>query len=285
MKNKFDLNQKVILITGAAGGIGAACAKEFYRQGAQLVLSDVSAEALERSAAAFDPARVLIQVLDVSDMAATKVAVANSVEKFGRLDIVFANAGVAWQTPKTIATASEEEFEKIIEIDLLGVWRTVRAALPEIVKSQGQVLVTSSIYAFANGVLNAPYAMSKSGVESFGRSLRAELAGTGASASVLYPGWIQTPMTTVAFGANATASTLIEKAFPAALRQLITPEIVATAVAQGLSRRAARIIVPRRWSPMSALRGLLNIYTDRMFDKHEDLQKLVKRAENEAQNT
>jgi NAD(P)-dependent dehydrogenase (short-subunit alcohol dehydrogenase family) len=275
----FDFTGKVVFITGAAGGIGAACAREFYRHGANLVLTDLGAEAIEEIAKDFDPARVLSQMLDVTDMSATKLVVTNSIEKFGRLDIVFANAGVAWQTPKTIATADEAEFERIIEIDLLGVWRTVRAALPEIIKANGQVLVTSSIYAFGNGVINAPYAMSKAGVESFGRSLRAELAGTGATASVLYPGWIKTPMTRIAFGANATASALIEKVFPRSLRRLITPETVAAAVIQGLSTRVPRIIVPRRWAPISALRGWLNIYTDRMFDKRTDLQQLVRRAE------
>lgn len=275
----FDFTGKVVFITGAAGGIGAACAREFYRHGANLVLTDLGADAIEKIAKDFDPARVLSQTLDVTDMSATKIVVANSIEKFGRLDIVFANAGVAWQTPKTIATADEAEFERIIEIDLLGVWRTVRAALPEIIKANGQVLVTSSVYAFGNGVINAPYAMSKAGVESFGRSLRAELAGTGTTASVLYPGWIKTPMTRIAFGANATASELVEKAFPSSLRRLITPETVAAAVMLGLSNRAPRIIVPRRWAPLSALRGLLNMYTDRMFDKRTDLQQLVRRAE------
>ncbi|CAA0115889.1 SDR family NAD(P)-dependent oxidoreductase [Zhongshania aliphaticivorans] len=280
----FDFNKKVVFITGAAGGIGAACAREFYRRGASVVLADLGADALEKLASEFDADRVLLQILDVTDMDATKQVVANIIKKFGRIDIVFANAGVAWQTPKTIATADEIEFERIIEIDLLGVWRTVRAALPEVIKAEGQVLVTSSLYAFANGVINAPYAMSKAGVESFGRSLRAELAGTGATASVLYPGWIKTPMTRVAFGANANASELIEKAFPAPLRQLITPEVVASAVARGLGKRAPRIIVPNRWAPLAALRGLLNMYTDRMFDRRSDLQTIVRRVETDAAN-
>ena len=248
------------------------------------MLTDLGADALKKLAAEFDTSRVMWHTLDVTDLEASKALVAKAVEKFNRLDIVFANAGVAWQTPKTIASADEIEFERIIEIDLLGVWRTVRAALPEIMKAKGQVLVTSSVYAFGNGVINAPYAMSKAGVESFGRALRAELAGTGATATVLYPGWIKTPMTRVAFGANPHASELIEKVFPAPFRQLITPEVVALAVTQGLAKRAPRIIVPKRWAPFAALRGLLNMYTDRMFDRRSDLQAIIRRTENDTQD-
>ncbi|MCY1381084.1 SDR family mycofactocin-dependent oxidoreductase [compost metagenome] len=75
-------------------------------------------------------------------------------------------------------------------MDLYGEWHTLRAALPEIVRNRGQVLVTSSTYAYLNGMANAPYAAPKAAVESLARSLRAELGATGANASVLYPGWV-----------------------------------------------------------------------------------------------
>ena len=126
---KYDLNGKVVLITGATGGIGAASARALYTKGANLVLTDLSQQSLDLLAAEFDPARVLALPLDVTDAAASKAVVLQTVEHFGRLDIAFANAGIAWRNnPATIASCDEAEFEKIIDVDLFGVWRTLRAA-------------------------------------------------------------------------------------------------------------------------------------------------------------
>src|SRR6266516_1553332 len=115
------------------------------------------------------------------------------------VDLVVANAGIAPGTVATTRGISVEEWERVFEVDLLGVWRTVRAALPQIVERRGHVVVTSSVYAFMNGVLNSAYATAKSGVESMGRTLRAELTPLGASASVVYFGFVDTKMVQDAF--------------------------------------------------------------------------------------
>ncbi|ERO65704.1 SDR family NAD(P)-dependent oxidoreductase [Pseudomonas piscis] len=184
----YDLHGKVVLITGAAGGIGSATARELYVHGANLVLTDTRQEAVDLLAQEFDGQRVLALELDVTDSAASRQVVHQAVERFGHLDVAFANAGISWKgTPATLRTCDEDEFRRIVEVDLFGVWHTVRAALPEVVRNRGQILVTSSTYAYLNGMANAPYALSKAAVESLTRSLRAELGSTGATASVLYP--------------------------------------------------------------------------------------------------
>lgn len=280
MRKKYDLNDKVVLITGASGGIGAASARALYQQGAKLVLTDLSLPALETLAAEFDAARVLALPLDVTDAAACKAVVAKATETFGRLDVAFANAGIAWRdTPATIASCDEAEFEKIIDVDLFGVWRTLRAALPEIQRNGGQIIITSSIYSFVNGMVNAPYAASKAAVEMLGRALRAELAGTGASAGVLYPGWTATPIAEVGFGGNDTATRLIEKAFPAVLRKPVAPETIAKALVDGLQERSAAIIAPARWKPLSMLRGIVNPLSDAMLERNREIHGLVRKFE------
>ena len=114
---------------------------------------------------------------------------------FGHVDICFANAGISWKgDPATVFSCDPAEFRKIVDVDLFGAFYSVKACLPEIVKNGGYVLVTSSVYAFTNGMANAPYATSKAGVEQMTRALRAELAGTPATAGVLYPGWVSTPI-------------------------------------------------------------------------------------------
>ena len=280
MGKKYDLNGKVALITGATGGIGAASARALYQQGASLVLTDLSRQTLDALAAEFDAERVLALPLDVTDGAASKAVVQQTVERFGRLDIAFANAGIAWRnTPATIASCDEAEFEKIIDVDLFGVWRTIRAALPEVQRNHGQIVITSSIYSFVNGMVNAPYAASKAAVEMLGRALRAELAGTGASASVLYPGWTATPIADLAFGGHATASELIESAFPAVLRKQVQPEEIATALVAGLATRSASIIAPARWKPLSMLRGVMSPLSDALLERSTKIQRLVRNIE------
>ena len=89
---------------------------------------------------------------DVTDRAAMGAAVEATVERFGGLDVVVANAGIA-PTPTTVRAMSEAEFERVVEVDLLGVYRTVAAALEQIVARKGQVVLVASVYAFGNGML------------------------------------------------------------------------------------------------------------------------------------
>ncbi len=281
----YDLNDKVVLITGAAGGIGAATARELYARGASLVLTDMQQTAVDKLAEEFTPSRVLPVALDVTNAAAAKAVVQQTIQRFGRLDVVFANAGISWRSgASTIANCDEAEFEKIVEVDLLGVWRTVRAALPEIIRNKGQVLVTSSAYAFVNGMANAPYAASKAGVEMLTRCLRAEFAYTGATASVVYPGWTATAIAKVAFGGNATVTKMNEVGFPGSLRRAIPPEQVARAIAKGLQCRRPRIYAPWRWVPFSLLRGVFGVLTDAMLSRHREMHALIQELEAESKH-
>lgn len=276
----YNLKDKVILITGAAGGIGAASARALYAAGANLVLTDISQKSVDTLAGEFDSKRVLAAALDVTDFKATQRVVKRSVDKFGRLDIVMANAGISWHNyAHTMFSCDEMEFERIVEVDLLGVWRTIKAALPEIVRNKGQVLVTASIYTYVNGACNAPYATSKAGIEMLTRSLRVELAGRGASAGVLYPGWVDTGIADIAFGGDVLASKMINLAFPGFLRHLIKPEAVAAGVVKGLQKRKSRIMIPARWIPIAAMRGIVNILTDRILSRNRKLQSIINQLE------
>jgi hypothetical protein len=95
-------------------------------------------------------------------------------QHFGKVDVVFANAGIANDPPTTLAAADLDAYERVINVDLHGVIRTIKPALPEIIANQGHVLITASVYAFVNGVANSAYAASKAAVEMLGRSLRLE---------------------------------------------------------------------------------------------------------------
>src|SRR5262245_57861904 len=189
----FDVNGRVALVTGAARGIGYEVARQLQMRGASVAVLDLDA-AEAREAAERIGERTIGIGADVTDEGAVMSAVAETVERFGGLDVVVANAGVVQAKIATARGISGEEWERVFEVDILGVWRTIRAAMPQIVERRGHIVVVSSVYAFVNGVLNSPYAAAKSGVESLGRSLRSELAPLGASASVAYFGFVDTRM-------------------------------------------------------------------------------------------
>lgn len=116
------------------------------------------------------------------------------------------------------------------------------------------------------------------------RSLRAELAGGGATAGVLYPGWVSTPLTHNVTGGNVLATELVNAAYPKPLRRFISPEEVAQAAVSGIQKRAPRIMVPSRWILVSMLRGILDPLTDWGIGKHKKIQALVNKLGKQSSN-
>ncbi|MGI8557341.1 MAG: short-chain dehydrogenase/reductase [Solirubrobacteraceae bacterium] len=268
----FDLNGKVAMVKGGARGIGFATANALARRGASVVIVDLD-ESAAQAAAQQLPAEALGISADVCDRAAMQRAVATAVERFGGLDVVVANAGVASRAA-TFRAMSTESFERVLDVNLSGVWRTVDAALPQIVARRGHVVVISSVYAFVNGVGAAPYAMSKAAVEQFGRALRVELKQHGAGASVAYFGFIDTEMVHRALDADPLGEAMMGL-LPAPLRKRLKPAAAGTAIAAGIERRQARIIRPRRWAVLSVLRGILNPLLDAQMARHAQTQALA----------
>lgn len=268
---RYELSDKVALVTGGARGIGFATAQALRARGASVVIVDLDADAAERAAAQVHETKALGLAADVTDRSAMQRAVATTVERFGGLDVVVANAGIASRVATFRATSSES-FERVLDVNLMGVYRTVDAALPEIVRRGGHVVVISSIYAFTNGIGAAPYAMSKAAVEQFGRALRAELLQHGASASVAYFGFIDTEMVHRAIDQDPLANAMLE-AFPKPLHKRLAPKVAGEAIVRGIERRQPRIIRPRRWVLMSLLRGILNPLTDAQLERDEKTQQ------------
>jgi NAD(P)-dependent dehydrogenase (short-subunit alcohol dehydrogenase family) len=209
-------------------------------------------------------------------------AVAQTVERFGGLDIAVANAGIA-PAAATLRAMDPDVVERVIDVNLLGVWRTVRAALPHVVQRRGHVVVVASVYAFMNGVILAPYAIAKAGVEQLGRALRVELKRHGASASVAYFGFIDTEMVRDGM-ADPIADTLNES-LPAFARRRLPPSAAGRAIVRGIERRSPRIIRPRWWAVVSVLRGIVNPLLDRYTERDEKLQAGIALGDDETRIT
>ena len=275
----FDPNGKVALVTGAARGIGFETARQLHMRGASVVVVDLNAGEA-REAAERIGERAIGIATDVTDHSAVMQTVAETVERFGGLDIVVANAGIAQGQTATTRGISVEEWERVFEVDLLGVWRTVRAALPQIVERKGHVVVTSSVYAFMNGVLNSPYAVAKAGVESLGRALRTELTPLGASAGVAYFGWVDTKM--VQDAVARPGSERLQENTPDFLLKRIPPSEAGAAIVRGIEERSPRIFAPRWWRYVSALRGILNPLLDKRMESDRRMVKAVLEVESES---
>jgi NAD(P)-dependent dehydrogenase (short-subunit alcohol dehydrogenase family) len=275
----FDLNGKVALVTGAARGIGFETARQMQMRGASVAVLDLDPQQA-REAAERIGARTIGIGADVTDQGAMMAAVAEVVETFGGLDCAVANAGIAQKEISTVYAMSGEEWERVVEVDLLGVFRTVRAVMPQIVERRGHIGLVSSVYAFANGVANSPYAAAKPGVESLGRALRVELAHHGASATVAYFGWVDTTMVQDAF-AQPDVQTL-NAGTPAFLTKRIQPDEAAAAFVRGIEERAPRVFAPKWWRYVSALRGIINPVLDKLQEREAKTQALMKDIDSRA---
>jgi len=269
----FNLAGKVAIITGGARGIGLGTAQALARRGATVVIVDLDANAAQ-SAAEGLPGPSLGFAADVTDRGAMRQVVAQVVQQRGGVDIVVANAGVA-SRGATVRAMNGEAFDRVLSVDLMGVYNTVIAALPQIADRGGHVVVTSSVYAFVNGLGVAPYAMAKAGVEALGRALRVELVPHGAGASVAYFGFIDTDMVRLGIDEDDLADRFSET-LPKLLRKRLSPAQAGEAVARGIERRSPRIIAPRRWAAFSALRGILNPLIDGYMVKDAEVQAIVR---------
>lgn len=283
----FELNGKVALVTGGARGIGFATARALRARGATVVVVDLDQAAVEEAAARIHPEHAVGLAADVTDRGALQRVVATAVERFGGLDVVMANAGIVSRAA-TVRAMSTESFDRVIDVNTLGVVHTVQAALPEIVRRRGHVVVVASVYAFMNGVGTVPYAMSKAAVEQLGRALRVELVQHGASASVAYFGFIDTDMVHQALDADPLVNEMLDT-FPKILHKRLTPQQAGEAVVLGIEARKPRIIVPKRWIAYSVLRGILNPALDAQMERdaatQASLEKLDLRAGEEQPTT
>lgn len=272
----YDLNGKVALVTGAARGIGFETARQMHLRGASVAVVDLEA-AEAREAAERIGARAIGIAADVTDAGAMRAAVAETVERFGGLDVAMANAGIAPPTTTTTRTMPPEEWERVIDVNLMGVWNTVQAALPQISERNGQMVIVASVAAFAGGMMMSPYATSKAAVEALGRSLRAELLPFGASATVCYFGWVDTKMVQDAFEKPGAGK--LEEMAPAFFMKRIKPDEAGAAVVRGIEERAPRVFAPKWWRYVSALRGILMPLMERRLPQDPRAVSALREAE------
>lgn len=254
-----SLEGKVVLITGAGRGIGAETARALADRGAKLVLTDLDEAPLKELAAELGDAAVAI-ACDVCDLDAMESAVARGIDAFGGIDVVVANAGIA--SYGSVLVVDPLTFKRVLDINILGVFHTVRAALPSLIERQGYVMVVSSLAAFAPAPGLAAYNASKAGVEHFANALRLEVAHHGVAVGCAHMSWIDTPLVQDA-KKDLTAFNQLLRALPYPLGKTTDVDSCVKAFVKGIEHRSRHVYVPG-WVGNVA-RGR-NLITSRLTD-------------------
>src|SRR5215212_5838284 len=246
------LDDKVVLITGAARGIGAETARQLVAKGAKVSLVGLEPDRLRALAAELGD-RALWFAADVTDQASMDAAVEGTVGAFGGIDVVLANAGVA--NNGTVAVSPADALVRTIEVNLAGVVRTVCAALPHVTQRRGYVALVSSTAAFTMMPGMAAYAASKAGVEQFANCLQLEVAHKGVRVGSIHPGWIDTDLVRDQRSDLKTFDEAFDR-FPWPMNATTSVEECADAIVDGIERRRSRVYVPKAIGAVQALRTL-----------------------------
>lgn len=247
-----NLSGKIVLITGAARGIGAETARKVAARGARVSLVGMEPERLEALARELGPEHAFF-ACDVTSQRALESAVAGTQRALGGIDVVVANAGIA--NNGTVATNSVEALARTIEVNLTGVIRTVSATLAEVTARRGYYLLVSSAAAIHALPGMSAYAASKIGVEHFGSALRLEVAHKGVAVGVAHPGWIDTDMVRDTKEDLPTFRELLRK-LPGPFGTMTRVEDCAEAFALAIERRQRKLYVPGSLAIAAGLRTL-----------------------------
>jgi len=227
----FRLDDKVALVTGASGGIGAAIARALHAQGAVVALSGTRMDALEALAAELGP-RAHACPADLKDPAAPDALVAQ-VEALGALHILVNNAG--FTRDMLALRMKDEDWQAVLDVDLSAPFRLARAALRGMLRRRaGRIVSISSIVGATGNAGQANYAAAKAGLVGMSKALAQEVASRGVTVNVVAPGFVATPMTDAL---NDAQKAKLRDAIP--LGRMGTPADIASAVTYLASDEAA----------------------------------------------
>lgn len=254
--SRRDIRGKVVLVTGAAGGLGMALCQRYAAAGARIAAMDVDAARLDALVAALrgSGAEALALSGDITDPLACESAVATTLAHFGALDGLINNAGVSHRS--LLKDTSPEVIRRVMEVNFFGAVHLTQAALASIVARRGFIVAISSVAGFAPLTGRTGYAASKHALHGFFDSLRSEVEGAGVGITLVCPSFIRTGIATAATdgsgapvsgprittGGESSPEEIVRRVFEAVAqgRRLLLPDVTARK-AWWLSRLAPRL--------------------------------------------
>jgi NAD(P)-dependent dehydrogenase (short-subunit alcohol dehydrogenase family) len=237
---RAPLQGRVVFLTGGARGVGAATARALVAAGAAVALVDVDGAGAAAVAAALGSQALALEA-DVTDSGQLERAVAATVARFGGIDAVLVNAGI--EALGGVGEMDPEAFRRVIDVDLVGGWLTVRATLPAVAARKGYYLVVASLAAVAHSPLNGAYSAAKAGLVALAKTMRLELAPRGVAVGIAYLTYTDTEA-----ARRAVEDPRLQALFASAPRLRPTPlavERVAERYVRAIARRQRRLLFDR----------------------------------------
>lgn len=249
-----DPTGRIAFITGGASGIGLAVAALLQRRGMKLAMMDLTEAALHAAAAQLNAGEVLTVAGDVTKPQDCQRAAAAAIERFGGIDLCWANAGIGTLAPVRYADA--QEWMQLVQVNVFGVLHTVQAALPQLIGRRGQIAVSASMASIGHAPGMSAYAASKAAAEAMCDSWRIELAHHGVDVTCVHPLWVTTPL--VERGRESRAFRRLRQSMAGPMGRETPLDDAAQLIAAGILARQRRVFVPgwARW--LFALRALLH---------------------------
>lgn len=248
------LQGKVVLVTGAARGIGAAVARRAAQRGARVALVGLEPALLREVHNGLPGGLHAWFEADVTDQEQLESACAGTAERLGGIDVLVANAGIA--NLGTVAGGDFEALLRTIEVNLVGAIRSVKAALPYVGARRGYLMIVSSAAAFTALPGMAAYCAAKAGVEHFANVLRLEQAPAGVAVGTVHPSWIDTDLVRDAKSDLASFATALRR-LPWPMGAVTSVEECAAAIVAGIERRRRKVYVPRAVAVVQAMRTVV----------------------------
>ena len=273
----YRLQNKTVFVTGAARGLGAAMARKFHQQGANVALVGLELTHMEKICAELGSRCMAIEV-DVIDENALIRAAESVKRSLGPIDIAVMNAGILHIG--NFDCFDSAGFDRTLMVNLHGVINSIRAVLPQIVSQRGYILNIASVAAVINGPLVGAYAMAKAAVDALSNSLRIELARKGVAVGCAYFGAIDTDL--VHGSRTHPAMAKMEEALPKFLGAEISVDKAVAVIEKAINKRSSRVWAPTWIALIYAFRGVLQPLVEKRYSRSGDLAAALDIADNES---
>ncbi len=268
----YQINGRVVAITGSTGGLGSALASALRAKGAKLALLDINADAVAEQVQELSGSDdTWGGHVDVRSWEAVEAAVNAAAAHFGGIDVMIANSGIAIASP--MEKIAPEAFDRVIDINLNGAWRTFKAALPHVQKRRGYLMAISSMAAFVHSPLQAQYTASKAGVWAMCDSIRLEVRRLGVGVGTVHPTFFPTNMMEKVHADPAGVK--IWGGNSKGLWKMITLEEVVAAIVRGIERREDMVVVPSKNAIPARMPGFVRKWIERAGFRDSDIADAI----------
>ncbi len=263
------MQDKVVIITGATSGIGKACAEEFGKEGAKIVFTGRNKERLEVVKNSLSDLGVEHSgyIMDVSDEKENKRLIEQTIEKYGRIDILINNAGISMRA--LFNDSDLEVFKKVMDINFYGTVYATKYALPYIIESKGTIVGVSSINGHRGTPARSAYSASKYAMEGFLEALRTEVMNLGVHVLVVSPGFTGTNIRNAALNKDG----MEQGESPRDEDKMMTSEKVAKSILNGIKRKKRDIVLTTQGKLVVFLNKWIPGWMDKKVYEHMAKEK------------